>query len=162
VPQLLSDPVADVVAVVDKLRADDRLITSPEMVLGDVEVLLEAVSKLQAVLVRRLRVAGDLDAAAQITGRSTKGFLHEECLLPSGDAGRLLRLVRVLPFAPETQAAFDAGDLTIAHAAAVTTALASLPAELRDTVEPHLVERARACLTNFRPCSPEDRVHGAC
>src|SRR4051794_2513894 len=40
VPAILSDPVADVAATVDKLCADDRLITSPDMLLGDIESLL--------------------------------------------------------------------------------------------------------------------------
>jgi hypothetical protein len=145
VPQLVSEPVADLATAVGKLRADDRLTTSPEMVLGDIEVVLEAISTVQAVLVRRLRAALELDAAAAVTGRSTKGFLHEECLLAAAEAGRLMRLVRTLPFAPVTEAAFDAGEITASHAAAITTALATIPAELRDTIEPHLVDRARQC-----------------
>ena len=144
-PLVLSDPVADVVAVVDTLRADDRLITSPEMVLGNVEALLEAVTKIEAVLVRQLRSAVEIDAAPALMGRSAKGFLHEDCLLSGAAAGRLLRLVRVLPSAPATEAAFDTGTITTAHAAAITTALGTVPVELRESVEPHLVARARQC-----------------
>jgi hypothetical protein len=82
-----------VVAAVEKLRVDDRLITSPEMLLGDAEVLLDAVTSLQAVVVGRLRTAQALDASALVCGRSVRNWLVEDQLLAGPEASRLVRLV---------------------------------------------------------------------
>src|SRR3954468_20344797 len=92
-PALCSDPVAEVVAAADKLRVDDRLITSVEVLLGDVECLLATITTLQAVVVRKLRAARDLDATAELYGRATKRWLIEDQLLAGPEASRLMRLV---------------------------------------------------------------------
>jgi hypothetical protein len=113
------------------------------MVLGDAETLLSVIGTAQALLVRKLREAQALDATAELCGRSLKRWLVEEQRLAEAEAGRLARLVRLLPDHPATQAAFDAGDIGPAHAAAVLTALHSLPGEIRATVDPHLIDRAR-------------------
>jgi hypothetical protein len=143
VPAILSEVVADVIAAASKLRADDRLITSPDMLLGDTETLLEAITVLQAVLVRRLRAATAVDATVEICGRSPKRWLVDDQLLAGPEASRLIRLVRRLPAHPLTEAVYDTAEITTAHAAAILTALSSLPAGIRDTVEPHLIGRAR-------------------
>jgi hypothetical protein len=140
---VLSEPVADVVAAADKLRVDDRLITDPLMILGDTEALIDAINGLQAVLVRRLREVHHDPVAPQLTGRSTRNWLVEEQLLPGPQASRLLRLVRYLPLRPRTEAAFNDKVINAVHVTAILTALNALPASLRDTVEPHLIERAR-------------------
>lgn len=142
-PAVLSEPVADLAAVVDKLRADDRLVLSPEMLLCDLETIFESVTALQAVAVRKLRAAWDLGATSQVAGRGVKAWLHEDLLVSKGEAGRLLKLTHQLPEHTLTEAAFDTADISTAHAVAITAALRTLPAELRETVEPHLVERAR-------------------
>src|SRR4051812_30712137 len=141
-PALCSDPVADVVAAVDKLRVDDRLITSGDVLLGDVEALLGTISTLQAVVVRRVRAARDVDATVELYGRSTKRWLIEDQLLAGPEAGRLTRLMNRLPDHPLTEAALDDGRINTQHAGAILTALQSLPADLHDTVEPHLIARA--------------------
>jgi len=143
VPLILSDPVADVATAVDKLLVDDRLITSPDMLLGDVESLLESISGIHAVLARRVR---DVDADVNMldyTGRGTKRWLIEDQLLPGPEASRLMRLSKYLPNHPATQAAFEEKRISAAHAAAILTALNAIPIDLRETVEPHLIERAR-------------------
>src|SRR5436305_3071810 len=66
---VVSDPVRDVVAAVDKLRVDDRLITDPSMLLGDCEALLDSINGVQAVLVRRLREVTNDVRTVEITGR---------------------------------------------------------------------------------------------
>jgi len=142
VPAVLSQAVAEVVAAADKLRVDDPLITSPEQVLCELEALFDTVTMVQAVAVRRLRQARALDAAAQVCGRSTKGWLVEEALLAGAEAGRFNRLAQQLPFHPLTEAAFDTARIAIGHVAAILTALATLPPSVRETVEPHLIERA--------------------
>ena len=149
-PAVLSDPVTDVVAAVDKLRADDRLVCAPETLLGDIEALKDAITALEAVTVRRLRAAWTLEATQQVTGRGTKAWLHEELLVSNAEAGRLLKLTHQLPDHPVTEAAFDTAEISTAHTVAITAALRTLPAELRETVEPHLVERAR--------CHPPEEI----
>jgi hypothetical protein len=139
---VLTAPVVDLVAAADKLRADDPVITEPLMLLGDTEALMEVITKLQAVVVRRVRAADALDAPSELTGRSTRAWLHE-VLLAGPAASRLVRLSRELPEHPATAEAFDAAEITGAHAGAILTALRALPPDLRDTVEPHLIDRAR-------------------
>lgn len=140
---ILSEPVADVVAAVDKLRADDRLITNPTQRVNHVEAILEAINGLQGVLVRELRAVHYDDSTAELAGRSTKNWLVEEQGLSGPEAGRLLRLVKHLPERPLTQAAFDDKLITATHATAILTALNTLPVDLRDEIEPYLIERAR-------------------
>jgi hypothetical protein len=142
-PAILSDVVVDVVAAVEKLRADGRLIADQDQMLNEVEAILDTITSLQAEVVHRLRDVWDADATSVSCGRSTKRWLIEEQLLAGPDAGRYLRVSRLLPLYPVTAAAFDAARITIAHVAAILTALASLPPDLRELLEPHLVERAR-------------------
>ena len=73
----VSDPVSDVVAAVDKLRADDRLITNTGMLLGDVEAIADAITMLQSVLVDRLEEGQKVGATAEHHGRSPKRWLVE-------------------------------------------------------------------------------------
>lgn len=140
---VLSDRVADVVAAVDKLRVEDRLITDAEMLLADAEAVIGLITGLQAVLVRRLRDVHFHPASPELMGRSTRNWLTEEQLLAGPEASRLMRLVRYLPSRPVTEAAVNDMTISAAHAGAILTALNTLPAALRDTVEPHLIERAR-------------------
>jgi hypothetical protein len=142
VPAILSDPVADVLAAADKLRADDRLVASPVQVLCELEALFDTVTMVQAVAVRRLREARGLDATGEVCGRGTKAWLTEEMLLAGAEAGRFNRLAQQLHYYPATEAAFDTARITIGHVSAILTALATLPPSLRETVEPHLIERA--------------------
>lgn len=142
-PAIVSDVVADVVGSVEKLRADDRLVTSPDQQMNELEVLLNAVTSMQAEITHRLREAHATDAAKEASGRTTKGWLHEEMFLQGVEASRYLRLVHMLRCFPDTEAAFDTAQITIAHVAAIITALESLPQHLWPTVEPHLVEHAR-------------------
>jgi hypothetical protein len=143
VPAVLSDPVVDVVAAVDKLCADDRLITSADELLGNAEALIDLRNRLDSVLVRTLRDAHFHPDTDAITGRSTRNWLHEEQLLTRGEAGRLMNLLRHLPDYPVTAAAYNANVITTAAAGAILTALRHLPGIYRDDVEPHLIEFAR-------------------
>src|SRR5690349_19975926 len=92
-----SDAVADVAAAAEKLRADDRLLTSAGAVLGETEVLLDAITELRAEVIRRLSVIRELDATKELCGRSTRNWLHEDQRLAGPDAGRLARLATHLP-----------------------------------------------------------------
>lgn len=140
---LLSDPVADAVAIVDKLRADDRLITDPQQQIADVEALLDVLTGVHGVLVRKLRDIHYHPQTPELLGRSTKNWLVEEQCVAAPEAGRLMRLVKYLPAHPETAAAFHDKTISAAHATAILTALNTLPGGIRDEVEPHLIDRAR-------------------
>lgn len=141
----VSTAIADVTDAVEKLRADSAVVLDAGTLLGDVEQALGAIHMLQAFVVRRMRAAIEVDATAELTGRSPKRWLAEDQLLASGEAGRLVRLARELPHAPNTEAALDSGEISLAHASSVLTALATLPPSLRETVEPNLTDRARTC-----------------
>lgn len=143
-PAVRSAAVIDVATAAEKLRADDAVITSGEGMLGDVESIFQTVNVLKAVAVRRLRAAAEVDATVEICGRAPKRWLIEDQQLAGPEASRLTRLVRHLPDYPLTEAAFDEGRISDQHAAAIITALQSLPIDLRETVEPHLVDRAAA------------------
>lgn len=144
-PAVISQAVADVSAAVEKLRADDAVITDPEMLLGDAEALLDAVTSVQAVVVRRLADAQAVDATGELYGRGTKRWLVEDQLQAGPDASRLMRIVRHGADHPATMAAHASARITTAHAAAIVTALRTLPVTVRDTVEPHLIDRAMQC-----------------
>jgi hypothetical protein len=149
---VLSGPVVDVVAAVDKLCADDRLITSGDAQLREVEAIVEAGIGVQVAIVERLI---DLDAqqvTSELCGRGTRRWLVEDLCLSEAEAGRLTRLARDLPARPLTRQAFGQRVISGAHAAAILTALSHLPPDLRDIVEPHLIERAR--------CYPPEEIAG--
>jgi hypothetical protein len=144
VPAILSDAVVDVVASVDKLCADEQVVTDPEMVLGDIEALLDAKAQIDARIALRLRQAEAHEATTELYGRGTKRWLVEEVLLAGAAASRLVRLARQGREHPATMATLATGRINTVHAAAILTALHTLPIHLRDTVEPHLIDRATA------------------
>jgi len=142
---VLSEPVSDLIVAAEKLCVDDRLVTSPEQQLADGEAIYGVITRLQAVFVRRLREARDVDAPAAVCGRSTKGWLREELFCSGGDAGRWMRCVFRLPAYPVVAAAFDDAVISLPHVLAIMSGLDKLPSELRETLEPALVEHARFC-----------------
>ena len=149
---VLSEPVVDVVAAVDKLRADDRLITSGDAQLRELEAIVDASVGLQAAIVERLIDIDGQQVTSELCGRGTKRWLVEDLCLSEAEAGRLTRLARELPARPLTRQAFAHRIISGAHAAAILTALSHLPIDLRDTVEPHLIDRAR--------CYPPEEIAG--
>lgn len=142
-PAMLPDTVDDLVMAAGKLRADDRLITDPAAQLEELDAIVTTIRTLQAVAVRRVADCLRTDATSDQAGMSTRAWLVEDQRMCGGEAGRYKRLAASLPFHPLTQAAMDAAEISMDHAAAILTALSSLPIEMRATVEPHLVERAK-------------------
>ena len=145
-PVVLSDVVVDVVDAVGKLRADDRLVTSAEQQLNEVEALFDVLTVVQSQLVRRLGDARDVDAFAEVTGRAIRGWLREEIFLSSWETSRYLLCLRRLPSYPVVAEAVDAAEISLAHVHGIITALDKLPVELRATLEPGLVEHAKFCV----------------
>src|SRR3954451_17697469 len=142
---VLSEPVGDVVAAVDKLRVDDGLVASPERQLNELEALRDAMTALEAVFVRRLRDARDADAPRVVCGRTEKGWLREELFVSGAETSRYMRCAFRLQAYPLVQAAFDTAVISLAHVIALMGALDKLPPDLRETLEPLLVEHARLC-----------------
>ncbi|HET7530411.1 MAG TPA: DUF222 domain-containing protein [Mycobacteriales bacterium] len=124
---------------VDAALAEDPLITDPARVIADLDELLAVRTRLDALIVSRLRVAEQLDATSTLCGRSTRSWLTEDHLMSGASVGRLYRLQKHLPFFPHVDAAFRAATISTQHAAAVVSALLSLPPSVRPTLEPLLV-----------------------
>jgi hypothetical protein len=143
VSAVLSGPVLDVVAAVDKLCADDRLITCGGTQMREVEAIVDAGIGVQAAIVQRLIDIDSQQVTTELCGRGTRRWLVEDLCLSEAEAGRLTRLARDQPARPLTRQAFGQRAISGAHAAAILTALSHLPPDLRDTVEPHLIDRAR-------------------
>src|SRR3954454_2966871 len=132
---VLSEPVGDVVAAVDKLRVDDGLVASPERQLNELEALRDAMTSLEAVFVRRLRDARDEAEPRVVCGRTTKGWLREELFVSGAETSRYMRCVFRLQAYPLVQAAFDAAEISLAHVIAVMGALDKMPPELLTALE---------------------------
>jgi hypothetical protein len=139
---VLSPPVADVEVAVQKALADDRLVTSPSTLVGDVESMVVSRQRLLAATVRRLRDAWDAGAVSEICGMPMKAWLVQELYLSPGDAGNVMLLVHHLPKFPQVQAAFEQVRLGLGHAAVIVRGLLRLPAELRPQLEALLVDFA--------------------
>jgi len=140
---VLSSSVVDLRAQVDTLVADDALITSPEQLVGDIEVLLEQHSRISEVIARRVGAAENVDATGAVTGKRMCSWLAEDQLLAKGAAARLRRLGRHLPKFAAVRAALASGAINDAHADAMLEALTTLSPEVAATVEPMLVEQGR-------------------
>jgi hypothetical protein len=138
----LSAAVAAFTAAVDALATADPHDTAEVYRLGECEQLLTGLHRLQAVIARRLALIDTADTAVTDTGRATRSWLIEVQQLNPGLASRWLRVARGLGATPVLDAAFSAGTVTLDHAAAIVTALASVPPVHRDTVETALVTLA--------------------
>src|SRR4051812_30793540 len=139
---VLSEPVGDVVAAVEKLRADDRLVTDTGQQLAEIEVLLDAITVLQSAVTDRVAEAANVGATAEHYGRSPKRWLVEDVLMAGPEAARYVNLANWLAEFPLTRDAFAAARISAAHAAEICKALRWLPAEYREAVEPQLVDYA--------------------
>ena len=142
---LVSDPVTDVVAAVEKARADDRLITSPATLLADTTALLDAMTLLGSLVVDRLTEAAQVNATHVEYGRGMRAWLVEDEMLAAGEASRFVQLATHLPVYPATRDALRTARISLAHAHAIVKALRSLPVAYRATIEPHLLELAVTC-----------------
>jgi len=72
VPWILSEPVADVASAVDKLRADDRLITDGTQRLNEVEAVVDAVNGPQNIAFTSESPYTGSGCTSMLAGRSTK------------------------------------------------------------------------------------------
>src|SRR5438309_1924417 len=141
----LSEPVADVVAAVGKLRADDRLVTDTGQQLNNIEATVDAITVLESVLVDQLAEARKAGATVEHAGRGVKRWLTEDQYMTGPEAYRYVNLAKWLEDFPLTREAFGAARLSAAHAAEIVKGLRFLPPQYWDQVEPKLVDYAFTC-----------------
>jgi uncharacterized membrane protein len=135
-----SPALLDLQAAVDAVVRDDGLVLSPKRLVSDAEILVTSTVRLQAKLVHTLRAAWASDAIGKIDGKPAKSWLTEDLRMSPKQAGRLVYLSMRLDSFPRTEAAFDAGDITVEHASLIVRTLLTLPPELRDILEETLLK----------------------
>ena len=141
----ISDTISDLVAVADKVRADDRLVADTGQQLEEIESVLDVITVLQSVVTERVREAQLSGATAEQCGRSPKRWLVEDVLMAGPEASRYVNLATWLTDFPLTREAFSTARISAAHAQAIVTALRWLSADYRAMLEPHVVDRALIC-----------------
>jgi hypothetical protein len=141
----LSEPVADVVAAVEKLRASDALVTDTARQLNEIEAVLDVITILQSVVTDRVDEARKAEATAEHYGRSPRGWLTEDALMAGPDASRYVSLGKALADFPLVREAFRAARISMAHVNEMVKALRWVPIDYRDAVEPKLVDYAFTC-----------------
>lgn len=138
-------PVAELVSAVEAVAKVDVHTLPGVTLVADLATLLDLETQLRAVQTAWLAAAEARDATVAECGRSTRSWLVEEQLLSPAEASRRMRLARVLPAHPATEAAFASAEITAEHASVIVTALVSVPVEVRDAVEDALLSIAREC-----------------
>jgi hypothetical protein len=138
------------VGVLDRLRADlAELATLDLASLSDVEVLaaLRAVHPLlcqtEALQTRLIGVAHGRGSAAVDGSVSTQAWLR--CRLHLGDAPTQIRVAKALPGLPHVAEAYARGEMSFAHAAAITEVARDIqPEALAGGADKLLAEQATA------------------
>src|SRR3954449_816705 len=115
----MSDTISDLVAVADKVRADDRLVADTGQQLEEIESVLDVITVLQSVVTERVREAQLSEATAEHYGRSPKRWLVEDVLMAGPEASRYVNLARWLVDFPLTRQAFASARISAAHAQAI-------------------------------------------
>jgi hypothetical protein len=109
-----------------------------------VPALLRARARLDAALVAAVAVADARGVAAGQGCASTTAWLRAAGHVEPSAAGRLVATARALPHLPVTEAAFAAGEIDLAAAAAVASAARVVSVEaVREHLEGPLVDLAR-------------------
>ena len=141
----VAGPLADLVAAVGKVRADDGLVTDTGRQLDEIETLLDTITVLESVVTDRIAEAGKVGATAEQYGRSPRRWLVEDVLMSGPEASRYVNLATWLEDFPLTRDAFANARLSAAHAIEICKAMRWLPVEYRNLVEPQLVDYAITC-----------------
>src|SRR4051794_11362006 len=141
----MSDTITDLVAVADKVRADDRLVADTGQQLEEIESVLDVITVLQSVVTERVREAQLSEATSEQCGRSPKRWLVEDVLMAGPGGSRCVNLAGWLVDFPLPRQAFASARISAAHAQAIVTALRWLSADYRAMLEPHVLDRALVC-----------------
>src|SRR4051794_9000696 len=141
----LSDTISDLVAVADKLRADDRLVTDSGQQLEEIESVLDVITVLQSVVTERMREAQLSEATAEQYGRSPKRWLVEDVLMAGPEASRYVNLAKWLTDLPLTRGAFRTARISAPPAQAIVTALRGPSAGYPGMLATHVGARGLGC-----------------
>jgi hypothetical protein len=136
--------MSQLLSVIDAMRATDAHSMSSASLIVELEELIDARDRLDAVIARHLQAADVIGATVDECGRSTRGWLVEELRRSPAEARRSLFVARSLPIHPLVAAAFDAGDISAEHARVIISCLRELHDEQRDWATDVLLEAARA------------------
>ncbi|MDT5018939.1 MAG: hypothetical protein QOD39_5099, partial [Mycobacterium sp.] len=129
---------------IDAVAAVDPRQLSAETQLDEVEELLTARHRLDALIASRVAAIDDTGATVPVTGRLTTGWLVEELRLSPGETARIRRAGRVLPCAPILAAAWASGHICGEHVLVIAGVLRHIRNdELRTLVEDALVDLAK-------------------
>jgi hypothetical protein len=136
--------MSQLLSAVEAMRATDPHALGTVALIVELEELIEARDRLDAVIARRGQAADVIDATVEECGRTTRSWLVEEIRRSPLDARRTLFLARSLPDHPAVGAAFDAGDICAEHARVIIGCLLKLPAAHRGWATDTLLEAARS------------------
>jgi hypothetical protein len=136
--------MSELLSVIDAMTAVDPHALGPAGLIVEMEELIEARDRLDAVLASRLQAADVIGATVDECGRSTRGWLVEEMRRSPAEARRALFVARSLPSHPLVAAAFAAGDISADHARVIVSCLRELRAEQREWASEVLIEAARS------------------
>jgi hypothetical protein len=136
--------MSQLLSVIDDMRATDPHTLSSASLIVELEELIEAKDRLDAVIVRRIQAADVIDATVDECGRSVRGWLVEEIRRSPLDARRTTFLARSLPNHPAVGAAFDAGDISAEHAHVIISCVIKLPPVHREWATGTLLDAARS------------------
>jgi Domain of unknown function (DUF222) len=134
--------MSQLLSVIDEMRATDAHSLSSASLIVELEELIDARDRLDAVIAGRLQAADVIDATADECGRSTRGWLVEELRRSPTEARRALFVARSLPIHPLVAAAFDAGDISAEHTRVIVSCLRELHDHQRDWATEILLEAA--------------------
>jgi hypothetical protein len=126
------------------MTAVDPHALGPAGLIVEMEELIEARDRLDAVIASRIQAADVIGATVDECGRSTRGWLVEEMRRSPNEARRTLFVARSLPSHPLVAAAFTAGDISADHARVIASCLRELRVEHREWAADVLLEAARS------------------
>jgi hypothetical protein len=136
--------MSQLLSVIDDMRSTDAHSLGSASLIVELEELIEARDRLDAVIAQHVQAADVIGATVDECGRSVRGWLIEEMRRSPAEARRAMFVARLLPLHPEVAAAFDAGDISAEHARVIISCLRELPDEQRGWATEVLLEAARA------------------
>ena len=137
----LPPAVVDAAAAIEAMHALDPDALTPADQLGVLDELVVLTNRLDAVKVKFAGAVDVNDVSPPLTGMPTRSYLSQVGGLDPGEASKLVRLGRSLPFAPLAEKALAAGDINTEHALLIVKVLRHIKDDaVRETVEHELVK----------------------
>jgi hypothetical protein len=130
-------------SLIDSLAIVDAHQLPEPVLLVEIEELLTARDRLDAVINSRLQVADARQVMVNLCGRQVRSWLVEEAHLSPQEAGRRMGVANALPFHPELAAALGAGEISQDHTRVILGCLRRLAPDWREVAEGELIDAAR-------------------